>query len=563
MESLKRRPQTYWKLCLLYLLAIIILTYPGIMSFASSAIGHPEASVGCHVWVIWWAQNHFGDFQNDLIFYPYGADIIQLYGSDLLSPLLFAWLPFSPVFLYNSWLFILLLVGALGMHTLLKYNENTDSQAFIAGLFFIAAPFFQHEILNGTSELLSTGFLPWFVYFWMRIFERPSSKDGWKIGIIAGILLTSSAYNPFFLLLFAMVFLAHRSCTQLSAIFPKGITLSIKSALLGFAPFFGITIWLQLQHGALETFSRRIDWLSLEQSLPDSYVNIDGWFNPSQRDFPVIMNLPDGGQFEYWTTCTPYLGIFAIIATLVGWRNFGRSKLKMMRWLLPISMLIAMGPYLRLNGNVLSIWNHPIPLPAATIAYLFPLFAITAIHAYRYTAVVVLCISTMAVQKLHSKWWILILAIEFLWLSPNPHPQPNTPIPKDSSTLQYLAKLPDGAVFTFPIAKENLHDLGQVLLAQTIHGKPVHDGGIHRRAGFQATQLFRDNYVVDELSMRWNMTFPSQMESKLTFQYLYHLGYRYILAPSDNMSAVEYGNGLWKEPTHQDAQWTLWTLPSD
>ncbi len=39
----------------------------------------------------------------------------------------------------------------------------------------------------------------------------------------------------------------------------------------------------------------------------------------------------------------------------------------------------------------------------------------------------------------------------------------------------------------------NLGDLGTPLLAQTVHGKPVHDGGIHRRAGEDALALFRDN----------------------------------------------------------------------
>ena len=41
-------------------------------------IGHPEASVGCHVWVLWWAQYDLTDVVPTSIFHPHGADVIQL-----------------------------------------------------------------------------------------------------------------------------------------------------------------------------------------------------------------------------------------------------------------------------------------------------------------------------------------------------------------------------------------------------------------------------------------------------------------------------------------------------
>ena len=41
-------------------------------------------------------------------------------------------------------------------------------------------------------------------------------------------------------------------------------------------------------------------------------------------------------------------------------------------------------------------------------------------------------------------------------------------------------------MLTLPASREELGDLGRLLLAQTYHGRPVQDGGIHRRAGAQA-----------------------------------------------------------------------------
>ena len=167
--------------------------------------------------------------------------------------------------------------------------------------------------------------------------------------------------------------------------------------------------------------------------------------------------------------------------------------------LLGVAMLIAMGPYLRHEGTVLLWGETPIHLPASTIDFLFPLFSITAMHAYRYSAVVCIALAVLAARGMR-RWtplWVLAILVETTLISPQPYPQPMTQI-SQSPSLRTLRDLPDAAVFTFPIAKENLHDLGQVLLAQTIHEKPIHDGGIHRRAGHEATQLFRENVTLKQ-----------------------------------------------------------------
>ena len=122
--------------------------------------------------------------------------------------------------------------------------------------------------------------------------------------------------------------------------------------------------------------------------------------------------------------------------------------------------------------------------------------------------------------------------------------------------------MPDAAVFTFPIAKEDLHDLGQVLLTQTIHEKPIHEGGIHRRAGLDATRLFRDNYVVNELSGRWGPEFPSPLEGKMGLQYLRNIGYDYILVPSNERMAIAFAQKSLGSPISGDDEWTLWQLSS-
>ena len=58
------------------------------------------------------AQNHGTDLVSPMIFYPYGADVVQLYGSDLLSPLL-AYLADFACIDVQSWV-LFLVIGGLG-----------------------------------------------------------------------------------------------------------------------------------------------------------------------------------------------------------------------------------------------------------------------------------------------------------------------------------------------------------------------------------------------------------------------------------------------------------------
>ncbi len=564
MDILKTRWEhivsTRWGALALYALLALVLTFPMCLHPIDTVVGHDHASVGCHVWVIWWARQSL-DLHTPLLFFPYGADVVQLYGSDLLSPLLFSIVSLPPSLLYNLWVLFLLLVGAMGMRQLLLFLQQNSSVALAGGWIWMCAPFLQHELLNGTSELLSTGMLSWFTWLTLSIWDSPTRQKGLLIGFLSGVLLMSSAYNPFFMLLILLCLLGHRLTTNLTPLFSKDLLVTTAYACLAFTPLLMLVGWVQLEHGALDTFSRRLDWLSLDVSLPDSYVGLWDWFDPTPSPLPAKMPLPDGTHFEYWTTCTNYIGWIALTAMLMGWTT--RRTIRFGGWfvLMLISMLIAMGPYLRIDGQVLQLGSTPIHLPAQTVDFLFPLFSITAMHAYRYSAVVCIAVAVLAARGMrrYTPLWMLAILLETTLWSPQPYPQHTTQI-SQSPTLRRLRDLPDAAVFTFPIAKEDLHDLSTVLLAQTIHEKPIHEGGIHRRAGIESTQLFRDNYVVDALSGRWGPEYPSTLEGKMGLQYLMQLGYDYVLVQSNNKEAVSFAQESLGDPVSGDEEWTLWQL---
>lgn len=171
MEPLISR---WWGVLLCYFVLAGIVLYPVSVAPFSYIVGHEQATAGCHVWVLWWAQQGLANIETDLIFYPYGGDVMKLYGSDVLSPLIFSWVPLSPVFLYNIWVWFLLVLGAMGLRSLSLFEGSSDNGSFVGGVCFLSAPFLLHELLNGTSEILACAFIPWFILYLKRVLKEDS-----------------------------------------------------------------------------------------------------------------------------------------------------------------------------------------------------------------------------------------------------------------------------------------------------------------------------------------------------------------------------------------------------
>ena len=91
-----------------------------------TVVGHEQASVGCHVWVIWWARQSL-ELHTPLIFFfltePMLSNSMVLIYSVLYS---FPWSLLPPSLLYNLWvLFLLVTIGALGMRNCCSsYNAH-------------------------------------------------------------------------------------------------------------------------------------------------------------------------------------------------------------------------------------------------------------------------------------------------------------------------------------------------------------------------------------------------------------------------------------------------------
>ena len=65
MGIVDRHPwlRTRWFAGILYAICILIVLYPVSLSPFSMIVGHEQATAGCHVWVLWWAQQGLLDIQ--------------------------------------------------------------------------------------------------------------------------------------------------------------------------------------------------------------------------------------------------------------------------------------------------------------------------------------------------------------------------------------------------------------------------------------------------------------------------------------------------------------------
>ena len=554
---------------LVYGLLAALVMWPIPLDPVGQIAGHPQASAGCHVWVIWWAQNHIHQVHTPLIFFPFGADVMQLYGSDILSPVLLGRLPLPPSLLHNLWCFVLLLGGGLGVDVLARHLGATRLGALLGGAIFLSAPFFQHELLNGTSEILAAAFLPWFAWSLLRTLERPTPWRGAATGTWLGLAVLASAYNLFYAAILVVSMAAHRVARGAPLL--RRAWLATAASGLGVAGFFGTPLlWLHHAHGAAALYARREDWLNPQQALPDSFADLLDWFDPRAAQIPLEMHYPLGDTFLYWTTCTVYLGLVALALALWGLVRHSRGpRVAVTRSPMPFLLaallggLIALGPYLRVAGEVVAPWGYPIQLPAILFYELFPPFAITALHAYRYASLVVLGLALLASLAPRRGWaallGLLLVLLDAVVLSPVPRASAVTAAP-DSAVLEALAAMPAGAVVYLPFEAEDLGDLSTMLLAQTVHGHPIHDGGIHRRAGEDATVLFQKNGLLSEMSRRGALRLPGPEQTRRGLAMLRAVGFRYVLMPAGQQEFESWLSGPLGVPLVRDDEWLLWQL---
>ncbi len=542
---MKARLQALAPVLWLLLLAVVV-TWPA--ARFEALVGHARCTAGCHAWVLWAVGEQLdsgGGLHSDLLFFPHGADLFRLYGSDLLGPLLLAPLSglVAPWVLVDLWVLLMVLANGLAAYALGRDRGLARGPATVLATAFLAAPFFAHEAFNGTTELLAAAPLPLFALFWLRLLERPGWRPALGAGLAFGLGGLLSVYTPFFLLLLVAVSLASWGMARLEPLLTRARTGAMALAGGVAALLLGPVALLHVGHGAGALHSRRVGWSADSVPLPDSAGDLFGLVWAGVSDPPRVILQGDGTLYDYWTLGTVTLGSLAVLLALLGWWR-GRER-GLWPGLLVAALLVSLGPWLVAGGELLRIAGSPVPGPALVLERLFPPWGVVALHPYRFAAMTALALAVLA--GLGAAWlqawvaprwrwarWVLApvlclgLAGESLVHRPLGWPLPTT-APPQSASWTWLAEAPRGGVVLLPFVADEIGDVCGGLLAQTVHGQPWSDGAMHFRADPDSLALYGDNQVISTLAASQRGPLPGAPESAEGVADLRERGFRWVV----------------------------------
>ncbi len=555
------------------LVIAVVITWPA--ARLDALVGHERCTAGCHAWVIWAAEAQLlgGQDVGSLLFHPHGADLIRLYGSDLLGPLLLAPLVgvLGPWALVNLWVVLMVWANGLAAYALGRGLGLERGAATVLGTAFAAAPFFAHEAFNGTTELLAAWPLPLFALAWLRLLEAPSWRLGIGAGVVFGVGGLLSVYTPFFLLLIVGVSLGWWGTTRLEPLLERGRVLAMGVAGVVASSLLAPVGLLHLFHGAGALHSRRVGWSASEAPLPDAAADLQNFLFSGISEPPRVIVQGDGNLYDYWTLGTVTVGFLILGLAVLGWWRSSRRGV----WpaLLIASLLVSLGPWLVAGGELLRIAGSPIPGPALLLERLMPLWGVVSLHPYRFAALTALALAVLA--GLGAAWlldWlgarhrygrlvgvpllcVLIVAEGFLhrpghWALP-------TTAPPDSASLDWLAEQERGGVLLLPFVADEIGDVCHGLFLQTVHGQPWSDGAMHFRAERSSLALYDDNAMLGTLAEPMGQPLPTPEVAVPGWADLGEAGIRYVLLDRPAYARFR-GDKAWVPESHDPAYVDAW-----
>lgn len=560
---------------------IVVATYPMVDFFSRAPIGGGDS--GQNSWNLWWMgwaiAHQESPFYTNMLYYPEGVSLAY----HALSPLngifgiFLKGMQFNLPATFNSLAWMTFWGTAGGTYFLARSLSQTRTAAFVAGIVFVFAPIRMSRVLFGNLEMYSTQFIPFMVWFALRLTQTGRWRDA--LGV-AG-MFTLTAWSSLELALGSGVLLG---LLFLFGIFSTKQKVSYLLRWVGIMVGVGVSVlplvlpMLQNADDFRAEFSQREAAISNSADLL-GFVVLDNVTNPfvkriaPDRIAQTVARVYDSflGNRAEKTVFVGYTVLFVILLTVF----YFRAPVGL-RWgiIAAVFGVLSLGPVLHIAGRTISI-----PMPYEIFLHL-PLLRSgrtpSRLDMYVMFALAIVVGLGLTQLERHHFWhrgFTLALGglifIEF-WVAPVRSDVRFSNVP--DFYYQLAQKNDDGAILDIPIDLYGAQGPAEsYMIYQTVHQHPM-VGGYISRTPEKVLSLF-DNPFLYELRARiYGDTepyrFPPEILASgrneiLEIGVAYIILHKNVLSLRDSRAIQAELTALFSVPWYEDDVITVWMIHND
>ncbi len=467
-----------------WLLFAVLLTWPVILKLDEVLIGNPDVDVWNHAWGYGWVARALGEgtfpYYTSLLGAPAGG---KLYVADLLGALLAA--PLTAL-VGPGPTFNLVLIGRIATaglaaqllaEELLWGGASTEPASrraggVLAGLAYASSPFLLCELSNGISEVCSLDWVALTLLATVRALRGGGAGRWALVGALGALTTIATFYYGLLTAIMAGLLVLGRFGTLLRRgearpmLWRVGLAVAVSLLLAG--PFM---IAFRASFEGPDALVERPMEISSVLLLHNA---VDPWIYVRPGRF-VSVDMRSFGEsflntgYLRWTVLS--LGAVALVFRrgLGGWAGVGG-----------VALVLGLGEFAFVNGEVLTVGGHPIPLPFAGLRALLPKLAITHPLRLALGAQLVACtlagvgLAELVRRKPSRALACLVFAgglvvAEGLFGSVSPWPLPRS----DAAIPDVYAGLDERPILDLPVEVGGSMRSSRHLWYQTRHGHPI------------------------------------------------------------------------------------------
>lgn len=494
----------------------VLLTLPLAFRF-TSALPYGSGDVWQNYWNLWWWKKalfdlHVHPYHTNLLFYPHGADLIFHTHSpfNMLATMPVNWY-FGLAAAYNASVLLALTLSGYGGWKLGREITGDARAGFLSGLIFAFFPQHLEQTLEHIN-LFSTQFLPWALYYLVRLVRQGGLRPALGLGITFGLNALCSWHLGIKL---AATCLVVAAAVWSSSRRPAGkvfreLLLAAFTAALVVGPFVAPLI-VEIGEGA-----RYYQKPPADRGIDPAYLLTPHFGQP------LWGGLVTGRYIDRAYQASGFICYLGFVPLALAALAVARRRRGVLLWggLALGSLIFALGSPMWWNGRLLEgLWlpfdllRHAPGLSVLRVANRFLILTSLALG-------VLAAIGWTSLRKRSDGRFLLVgglILLEYAWL---PFPMQKVDFAPSYQQMLDGPLLRIGAVLDIPFHQRNrtVHNMA----AQTVHGRPI-------AAGYLSTFPPDDDAFIANDPALSDLADVPKLERPIDFRRLIQLGFDTII----------------------------------